>query len=76
MLDAGGSVVVGVTARLEDVVETDEVALDVDVRMVDGVADAGLRRKVYDDVGLVGVESGVEQCFVSDAASDKDMPDW
>ena len=70
------AVIVGVAAGFEDVVETDQVALYVDVRVIDGVADAGLRRKVYDDVRLVGVESGVEQCFVSDAASDKDMPDW
>ena len=75
VLDAGGSVVVGVTACFEDVVEADEVALDVDVRVVDRVADAGLRREVYDDVRLVGVKGGVEQCFVSDAASDKNMPD-
>ena len=68
-------VVVGVTARLEDVVESDQVAFDVDVRMIDGVADAGLRREVYDDVGLVGVKNLIHKAFVGDAASDKNMPD-
>ena len=49
MLDACGSIVIGVAAGFEDVVETDQVALDVDVRVVNGVADAGLRRQVDDD---------------------------
>ena len=38
MLDSCGSVVIGVAAGFEDVVETDQVALDVDVRVIDGVA--------------------------------------
>ena len=75
MLDACGSIVVGVTACLEDVVEADEVALDVDVRVVDGVADAGLCCEVHDNVGLVGVENFVHKAFVSDAAPDKNVLD-
>ena len=59
VLNAGGSVIVGVTARLEDVVESYEVALDVDVRVVDGVADAGLCCKIYNDRRLIYCEDVV-----------------
>ena len=75
MLDACGSVVIGVAAGFEDVVETDQVALDVDVRVIDGVADACLRRQVDDDGGLVYCEYFVDQGLVRDAASDENMPD-
>ena len=75
MLDACGSIVIGVAAGFEDVVETDQVALDVDVRVIDGVADAGLRRQVDDDGGLVYSEYFVDQGLVRDAASDENMPD-
>ena len=75
MLDTCGSIVIGVAAGFEDVVETDQVALDVDVRVIDGVADAGLRRQVDDDGGLVYREYFVDQGLVRDAASDENMPD-
>ena len=75
MLDSCGTVVIGVAAGFEDVVETDQVALDVDVRVIDGVADAGLRSKVDDDGGLVYREYFVDQGLVCDAASDENMPD-
>ena len=75
MLDACGSVVIGVAAGFEDVVETDQVALDVDVRVIDGVADTGLRRKVDDDRGLVDCKYFVDQGLVCDAASYENMPD-
>ena len=75
MLDSCGTVVIGVAAGFEDVVETDQVALDVDVRVIDGVADAGLRRQVDDDRGFVDREYFVDQGIVRDAASDENMPD-
>ena len=75
MLDSCGTVVIGVAAGFEDVVETDQVALDVDVRVIDGVADAGLRSKVDDDGGPVYREYFVDQGLVCDTASDENMPD-
>ena len=49
MLHAGASSVVAVTARLKDVVESDEVALYVRVGIGDAVPDPGLGRQVDHD---------------------------
>ena len=43
MLDAGASVIIGMPACFQNIVESDEIALDIHVRMIDGVADASLR---------------------------------
>lgn len=48
---------------------------DVHIRVIDGVADAGLRGKIHDNGGLIGLENLVHKTFVSDASPDKDMPD-
>ena len=58
-------------AGFEDVVEADEVALDVGVGVGDGVADAGLRGEVDDDVGVVLVEDLVDEGPVSEVALDE-----
>ena len=67
--------IVGVAAGFEDVVEADQVALDVNVRVVDRVADARLRGKVHNDLGPVCLENAVDQLLVGDAAFDENMPD-
>ena len=66
--------IIRVPAGLEDVVESDQVALDVDVRMVDGVADAGLRGEIDDDRGLVYLEYFVDEGLVGNASLDEDVP--
>ena len=66
---------VGVSAGFEDVVEADQVALDVNVRVVDRVTDARLRGEVHDDIGSVCLENAVDQFLVGDAALDEYMPD-
>ena len=58
MLHAFRSIVVGVAACLEDVVESDEVRLDVHIRMIDAVAYSRLSREVHDYVRLVFGYSG------------------
>ena len=42
--------VIGVAAGLKDIVKADEVRLNVHVRVVDGIAHAGLGREVHNDV--------------------------
>ena len=71
MLDACRSVVIGVAAGFKNVVEPDQVALNVDVRVIDGVADACLRGKIDHDRGPVYCEYFVDKSFVCDAASDE-----
>ena len=44
------------TAGFQNVVESDEVALDVSVRVRDGIADAGLCGEVHDDGEVVLLE--------------------
>ena len=60
-----------VAAGLEDVVETDEVALDVCAWVGDAVTHASLGCKVYDNVWLVAGKELVHQCLVGNVALDE-----
>ena len=54
-----------VAASFEDIVETNDVALNVDVRILDAVAHTGLGRKVDHDIELVLSEELVDKFLVS-----------
>ena len=72
VLDTPCAVVVRVAAGLENVIEADEVALDIDVGVGDGVPHPRLRRQIDDDIGMIGVEDVLDHLFVRDAAAEKD----
>ena len=62
-----------VVARgLEEVVEADQVRVNVNVRVVDAVAHAGLGGEVDEDVKAVGREELVDEWLVCDVAADED----
>ena len=44
------------TASLQNIVETYEIALDIGIRVRDGITDTGLCGKVYNDRNLVLIE--------------------
>ena len=67
--------VVGVAAGFQDVVETDQVALNVDVRMINRVADAGLCGQINYDGRLVYCKYFVDKGLIGDTAFNKDVPD-
>lgn len=60
-----------VTASLQDIVETDKVALDVSVGIGDTVADSSLSGKVHDYGNLVFREDFLYCVFVSDGGMNK-----
>jgi len=60
-----------VPARLQDVVEPDQIALDVRIRVLDAVPDPRLRREVYDDIELVLREESVDEGLVGKVALDE-----
>ena len=60
-----------VTASLQDIVETDKVALNVSVRIGDAVTDSCLGGKVYDNGNLVFREDFLHCVFVCDGGVDK-----
>ena len=60
-----------VAARLEDVVESDEVALDIGVGIGDAVAHACLGGEVDDYCYLVFGEDCLHGCLVGDGGVDK-----
>ena len=60
-----------VTASLQDIVETDKVALYVSVRIGDAVTDSCLSGKVHDNGNLVFREDFLYCVFVSDGGVDK-----
>ena len=62
-----------VAAGLEDVVEADDVRLDVDVGVVDGVAHAGLGGEVHDDGGAVLAEDLLDMAAVGEVAFNEDV---
>ena len=59
------------TAGLQDIVETDKVALDVSVGIGDTVADSSLSGKVHDNSNLVFREDFLHCVFVCDGGVDK-----
>ena len=58
-------------AGFEDVVEADEIALDVGIRVRDGIADAGLGGEVHDDVEVVLFEEVVDGYLVGEVRFDE-----
>lgn len=60
-----------VTAGLQDIVETDKVALNISIRISDAVADSCLGSKVHDNGNLVFREGFLHCVFVSDGGMDK-----
>ncbi len=60
-----------VAAGFQDVVESDEVALDVGIRVCDGIADACLGGEVHDDGEVVLLEQVVDCSLVGEVRLDK-----
>ena len=60
-----------VSACFQDVVESDEVALDVGIRVRDGIADAGLGGEVHDDGEVVLLEQAVDGGLVGEVRFDE-----
>lgn len=60
-----------VTAGLQDIVESDKVALNVRVGIGDAVADSCLSGKIHDNGNLVFREDFLYCVFVSDGGMDK-----
>ena len=66
-----GNDVIRVPAGLQDVVETDHVALDVGVRVLDAIADTGLSREVHNDIEVVFPEEFIDERLVGEVALDE-----
>lgn len=60
-----------VSAGFQDVVESDEVALDVGVGVCDGIADASLGGEVHDDGEVVFLEEAVDGGLVGEVRFDE-----
>ena len=60
-----------VAACFQDVVESDEVALDVGIRVRDGIADASLGGEVHDDGEVVLLEQAVDGGLVGEVRFDE-----
>ena len=58
-------------AGFEDVVESDEIALDIGVRVRDGIADSGLGGEVHDDGEVVLLEQAVDGRLVGEVRFDE-----
>ena len=71
MLDAFLASVITVPACLQNIIESNQVRLDICVRVGDRVSHSGLSRQVDDDVELVLGEQLVDERFVRDVAFDK-----
>lgn len=60
-------------ACFQQIVKTNDVRLDIDVRMVNAIADTRLRRKVDHDVEVVLGKQLIHQCFITDGTTDEHM---
>ena len=63
-----------VPAGFQDVEKADQVALDIHIRMVNGIPHAGLRGQVDHHGGLVIRKQPIHQGFIRDAALNEHMP--
>ena len=58
-------------AGLQDVVESDHVALDIGIRVLDAIADTCLGGQVHDDVKVVLLEKVIDEGLVGEVALDE-----
>ena len=65
------SVIIGMAAGFEDVIETDEVGLDVSVGIGDAIAHASLGSQVHDNMRLIFGEDSVDEGAVGYIAADE-----
>ena len=56
------------TASLEDVVEAEDVAVDVGIRIGDAVANTGLGGEIHDDLGFVLFKDTLDGSLVSNVS--------
>lgn len=62
-------------AGFEDVVEADDVAIDVYVRVIDGISHTRLRREIHHNVKVVLSKEPVNKPFLADRALDESVLD-
>ena len=58
-------------AGFEDIVEANDVALDIDIGVIDAIAHTGLGGEVHHDVEAVLGEQLIYQCLIGDATLHK-----
>ena len=58
-------------ARLQDIVEPNDVALDIDIRILDAVAHPGLSGQVHYNVELLFREELVNKAFIGNISLDE-----
>ena len=59
------------TDRFQDVVETDDVGSDVDIRMIDGITDAGLGSQIDDQIERMRLKQFLDESLVGNIAPDE-----
>ena len=67
--------VIGVSAGFQNIVETDQVGLNVHIRMIYGIADACLGSQIYHHIEPVFRKESVHQFPVPDGTLYEYMPD-
>lgn len=71
MLHAARTVVVGMTASLQNVVKANQVTFNICIRIGDGIAHASLRRQIHHDARLVVSKNFVDKRFIGKISFDK-----
>ena len=59
------------TTGFEDVVEANDVALDIDIGVLDAITHTGLSSKVNHDIEFVLLEEAIHQCLVGNTSLDE-----
>ena len=53
-------------AGLQQIVEADDIAFDIRIRVIDGISDARLRRKIYYNIKVILMKQLIYQSLISD----------
>ena len=62
-------------AGFENIIETDDVALNIHIRVVDTISDSRLSRQVYHDVDLLFLEEAIHKFLIPDGAANDNVCD-
>ena len=65
-----------VSACFKNIIKSDDIALDIGIRVVDAVTDSRLCSQIDDDLGTILLEGLFHELLVGEVSFDEHMVDW
>ena len=65
------ALIIGMPARFQDVIETNQIRFDISIRINDGISDACLGSEIHNDLRLVLFKYLIDQFLIRNTAFNK-----